>query len=287
VPSQILHQAQNSVTTPPQDNDYKAMQSYLQNTLTYFKDYQTKQNKIIDILNRKFYQMEQEKNSLSQECAKLHQENALYLQNINKASKDLQDLRQKNNLLEQEKSSLSQECAKLRQESTVLQQRQNTYKEEIDKLNNKNRQIEQEKVTISQQCEQYKKEKETYIQQISKLSEVSNPNNNTITEFNTWSSNPINQLPANFKYIKGVIKARSEQLLEESVYETNWISNRDGGKIYLFPNPRIFDELTDIREVYKITGTLKSKGQNKIRITKPCEIGDKGYINYPGELQIL
>jgi hypothetical protein len=106
--------------------------------------------------------------------------------------------------------------------------------------------------------------------------------------FNNWAYNPRRTLPlSHFYYLKSDIKIRSEQTLVEVQTESKWITNRLGNKKYLFPNPRFFDEATDIKEFYKTTGALKAKNHNAIKVTEPCEIADKGYINYPGKLAIL
>ncbi|MDR3301553.1 MAG: hypothetical protein LBT01_03370 [Spirochaetaceae bacterium] len=108
-----------------------------------------------------------------------------------------------------------------------------------------------------------------------------------VDDFNNWACNPLKILPSRFYYLKGDIKVRNEQIFVESEAESKWITNRLGAQKYLFPNPRFFYEATDIRELYKITGTLKAKGQNNIRISEPCKILDKGYINYAGKLTLL
>jgi hypothetical protein len=108
-----------------------------------------------------------------------------------------------------------------------------------------------------------------------------------VEDFNNWAGNPSRPLPSRFYYLRSDIKIRSEQMIAESQTESKWITNRRGSKKYLFTNPRFLDEATDISEFYKITGSLKARGRNAIKITEPCEIADKGYINYPGKLTLL
>ncbi|MDR1159650.1 MAG: hypothetical protein LBK69_03390 [Syntrophomonadaceae bacterium] len=108
-----------------------------------------------------------------------------------------------------------------------------------------------------------------------------------IAEFNSWAANPTVHLPPNFQYITGDMQIRTEQTLIISNVETQWIVNNTGKK-YLFPNPCLFDGLTNISKFYKMDAVgLKAKGQNRLRIKKPCEMSDKGWIEYPGELELL
>jgi hypothetical protein len=108
-----------------------------------------------------------------------------------------------------------------------------------------------------------------------------------ISDFNLWAANPSARLPSNFHYITGDLQIRTEQALPQSAAETQWIVNNTAKK-YLFPNPHLFDELTDISRLYRTnSGNLKPQGQNKIRIVKACEISDKGWVDYPGELELL
>jgi len=77
--------------------------------------------------------------------------------------------------------------------------------------------------------------------------------------------------------------------LEESTNENSkWITNREGTKKYLFPNPNSFTTLTDITGLYDMDlSRLRDKGQNKVKITKPCEMEPNGFIWEKGELQLL
>jgi hypothetical protein len=109
-----------------------------------------------------------------------------------------------------------------------------------------------------------------------------------VSVFNRWAANPVTPLPAAFSYLKGDMKIRTNQSIVETAAESKWIYNRDGAKKYLFPNPKFFDQMTDISELYKMDQSLlKAKGQNKIHVGTPCEITGNGYINYPGDLTLL
>jgi hypothetical protein len=109
-----------------------------------------------------------------------------------------------------------------------------------------------------------------------------------LNDFNTWASNPDKALPGNFRYLEGDFKIRSSNPIRECASPSKWIINKDGSTRFLFPNPNAFNEMTNISELYSIKdGVLKPKGQNRLQITKPCEIKDRDYIDFPGELQLL
>ncbi|MDR3357206.1 MAG: hypothetical protein LBO04_08505 [Spirochaetaceae bacterium] len=109
-----------------------------------------------------------------------------------------------------------------------------------------------------------------------------------LSVFNEWAKNPVTPLPSGFYYLQNNIRIRSSQPLVTSTLETKWISNSGGIRQYLFPNPNSFNEMTNISELYVIkAGALKPKGQNRLQITKPCEMKDRGYIDFPGELRLL
>jgi hypothetical protein len=109
-----------------------------------------------------------------------------------------------------------------------------------------------------------------------------------LSVFNEWAKNPVTPLPSGFYYLQNDIKIRSPQPLVKSALETKWISNSEGIRQYLFPNPNSFNEMTNISELYVIKeGALKPKDQNRLQITKPCEMKDRGYIDFPGELRLL
>ncbi|GHV78315.1 hypothetical protein AGMMS49944_01060 [Spirochaetia bacterium] len=106
--------------------------------------------------------------------------------------------------------------------------------------------------------------------------------------FNKWAGNPSSDLPKAFYYIEGDIKIRTKHSIKESFTETKWITNREGMKKYLFPNPCSFNQMTDISTLYEMDqAKLKGKGQNKIKVVKPCEMIEAGFIEFKGELEIL
>jgi len=109
-----------------------------------------------------------------------------------------------------------------------------------------------------------------------------------VSSFNTWAINPQLKLPSAFYYVKENPKIKTSQSLSETSKPTKWIVNRDGTKKYLFPNPNFFNRFTDISAFYILdVNFLRAEGQNRIEITKPCEMTDSGFINFSGELDIL
>ena len=107
--------------------------------------------------------------------------------------------------------------------------------------------------------------------------------------FNLWAEKLSVPLPLEtFYYIEGEMNIRVKREIKESVAETKWITNRNGIKKYLFPNPNSFNQMTDIHELYKMDqAKLKGRGQNKIRIVNPCEMTKDGFVEFPGELELL
>jgi hypothetical protein len=107
--------------------------------------------------------------------------------------------------------------------------------------------------------------------------------------FNRWAANPVPRtLPSGFAYAEGEFKIRSKNDYKPaSSSESKWIVNTRGGKKYLLPNPLSFNQLTNISELYHMDMSRLQPANNKIKIVKPCELLDGGYINYPGELTIL
>ena len=109
-----------------------------------------------------------------------------------------------------------------------------------------------------------------------------------IDTFNRWASNPNSNLPQTFYYLKGDVKIRTNMQLVASNIPTKWIVNSVGETRYLFPNPNTFDDRTDISQIYNMDlNALKLKGQNRIKIIKACEMTDKGFVEFKGELQLL
>jgi len=107
--------------------------------------------------------------------------------------------------------------------------------------------------------------------------------------FNSWAANPKNTLPSSFRYLVEEPKLRINQTFSETDTdtETKWIINKFGIKKYIFPNPNFFNLFTET-SLYKIDAKLlKPKGQNRIKIVKPCLAEDSGFISYPGVLDFL
>ncbi|MDR3266056.1 MAG: hypothetical protein LBT24_00600 [Tannerella sp.] len=109
-----------------------------------------------------------------------------------------------------------------------------------------------------------------------------------LMNFNGWASSPTSLLPSAFSYVTGEFHLRAtSQQFSQTAQETAWIMNRERQKM-LFPNPRLLDPMRDISELYKMDQSkVKPKGENKICIKKPCIITDTGYIEFPGELELL
>jgi hypothetical protein len=109
-----------------------------------------------------------------------------------------------------------------------------------------------------------------------------------IAKFNNWAANPIGVIPSGFTFLAGDFRIRTQQVMTETAEETKWITNSGGGKKYLLPNPNMFNQMTNISELYTIDQRmLKEKGKNKIQIIKPCEILSHGWIAFTGEIKIL
>jgi hypothetical protein len=107
--------------------------------------------------------------------------------------------------------------------------------------------------------------------------------------FNRWAANPApGTLPLGFRYAEGEFRIRSKNdYRQSSSGSSKWIVNTTGGKKYLLPNPLSFDLLTNISELYQMDMSRLQPSRNRLKVIKPCELLDEGYINYPGELIIL
>jgi hypothetical protein len=109
-----------------------------------------------------------------------------------------------------------------------------------------------------------------------------------VSEYNEWAKNPVSSLPVAFTYLEGDMRTRQEQSFKITARESIWITNKNGRPRCLFPNPRLFDQMTDLNDIYKMDmSKLRSKGSNRIRIITPCMMSDKGFISYGGELELL
>jgi seryl-tRNA synthetase len=175
----------------------------------------------------------------------------------------------KNETLEQALNQTRQEKAAAEAKSGELERNSSALKNKIKELEKENQQLNLKLGNVNNRLQVDKDDLEL------------------IARFNNWASVPQNRLDTNFMYVSGELKIRQIQTLTESTNETRWIKNRTGKKHYIFPNPCLFDEMTDISEFYKINGSLGPKGQNKLKIIKPCEISETGFIEYPGELELL
>jgi hypothetical protein len=231
----------------------------LQRVQNYFKEYQRKQEDIVNRTQKQYSDLVQAYNELKNNFIKMQQENT----NLQTFYKKAQITFKHHQI----------EIKKLKDDNDDLER-------QIKELKDRNLVLEQQKTQSSLPS--------------AKPQSLSVPvsdsvDTNILNNFNRWGRNPVNAvLPPDFKYIKGEMKSRCEQPLDISDEVENWLINTAGTKRYLFPNPRLFDELTNIDGFYKMDkNRLKEKGKNKIQIIKPCEISGKGWVSYPGELELL
>jgi hypothetical protein len=115
-----------------------------------------------------------------------------------------------------------------------------------------------------------------------------NYNKETLETFNRWAKYPSRNLStADFSYVSGEFHLRIKQNLTITDEPTAWIVNKTGPRM-LLPNPNFLDPMRDISELYTMDqNRLKPKGQNSFRITKPCLMAETGFIEFPGELELL
>jgi hypothetical protein len=110
-----------------------------------------------------------------------------------------------------------------------------------------------------------------------------------VESFNIWAANPTGPLPDGFTFLEGdPVMEGFQYHMTETSKETKWITNRNGLKKYLFPNPNFCDTKTKITMFYKmdLESVLRVKPSgNKIKIKRPCEIYDS--IIFPGKLELL
>jgi hypothetical protein len=176
-----------------------------------------------------------------------------------------------------------------------------TYIPAIEKINNRNRELNQTLeakeariVKLENICANLAAEIKTLslrMAQFEKTSEAAQPaeTNAIINKFNIWAANPVTPLPSAFAYLSGDFRIRTvNQQIISTQDESKWIVNREGKKIFLLPNPRFFNQMTNILELYEMDQKLlKEKGKNKINIIIPCEISSTGFVEFPGKLEIL
>ncbi|GMO52841.1 MAG: hypothetical protein Pg6C_19030 [Treponemataceae bacterium] len=174
------------------------------------------------------------------------------------------------------------------------------FRDAIQKLNERNIQLDRDVSNIKIQIEKLQKmfdefayEIKTISSRIEKFEKPEKPDQTAsadiiISKFNSWASNPFVPLPQAFSFLAGEFRIRTSRQLQSTPEETGWITNREGLKKYLLPNPNSFNQMTNILELYEMDqNMLKEKGKNKIKIITPCEMANNGFINMPGKLQIL
>jgi uncharacterized repeat protein (TIGR02543 family) len=151
----------------------------------------------------------------------------------------------------------------------------------IDKIKKDNALLEEENRRLKGQINELQEERRTSD---NIASGVLDPKD----VFNGWAANPVNPLPRAFYYtnLPKQLQIRTVQNFSSTSDEQAlWITNYEGSQKYLFPNPRVIDQMTDISTFYKGgTGFMKGKGQNRFRIIKACEMNPNGFIEFPGEM---
>ena len=111
----------------------------------------------------------------------------------------------------------------------------------------------------------------------------------TVAAYNEWAANPSQPLPNGFEYLKNKNpRIREAQPFEPSSEPSGWIYNTGGARRYLFPNPNTFNQMTNIRELYKLDqNLLQAKGSNAAFITDPVKVDARtGFIEYSGSLEV-
>jgi hypothetical protein len=109
----------------------------------------------------------------------------------------------------------------------------------------------------------------------------------SVEGFNNWAANPTGPLPEGFMFIAETPKIRAKQTFTESKTPTLWITNREGAKKYLFPNPAKFNQMTHIKDLADYDmGALKAAGKNTLKITKPIEMTAEGWIEFKGAMEL-
>jgi hypothetical protein len=162
------------------------------------------------------------------------------------------------------------------------------YSSNIDDMRDKYNFLERDVSGIKNEISILKNKVETLYSGKKITENVSSGNLSPAEAFNLWSASPYGPLPEVFYYIEGKMNIRTKRDIKESMKDTLWITNRKGQKKYLFPNPNLFDQMTNIMELYKMDQSkLKGKGQNKLKIITPCEMTKDGFVEFAGELELL
>jgi hypothetical protein len=154
-------------------------------------------------------------------------------------------------------------------------------KSELTRLNNENS-------TYRSRINGLENEIKTLREEKSVASDIASGSLDPVSVFNNWAASPASPLPKAFCYIEGDMNIRTpRELKPSSNVDSKWISNYEGEK-FLFPNPNSFNQMTNLSELYKMDQSkLKSKGQNRIKIVRPCKMTNSGFVEFPGELEIL
>ena len=63
--------------------------------------------------------------------------------------------------------------------------------------------------------------------------------------------------------------------------------DKGNGEKYLFPNPVLFDDRTNISQLYEGDMTKIKPKNNRIEVLEPCEITEPGFIEFRGKFRLL
>jgi ABC-type transporter Mla subunit MlaD len=239
----------------------------------------------IGIINRRYDEIT---NQLSQKIAELEKADSTFSERIgiinkhydeitNQLSQKIADLEKADSTLFRNIGIINGNHAGITNQFSQLSQKIAELEKTVGTLNDKNRELAK-KIT---DLEPKNKPLPSRIDENVQIDGI-------ITQFNSWAANPTGHIPPGFAFLDGNFKILTKQPLTKTKEETNWITNENGEKKYLFPNPNSFDQMTDICELYAMNqNMLKEKGRNKIEITTACEISASGWIDFAGKLKIL
>ena len=210
------------------------------------------------------------------------------------------------NIFNNELMQIREDLAQIKRSLDTVRLTKTSVSPELDRAANLEQEREKERLRIKLEEELRERERERERQRNKQAEEDRRKQEETeriikdmetgrkdpVEMFNTWALNPLPPLPEPyFCYLKGEPKLRKEWAMipADASQKTNWITNKYGNKKYLFPNPNTFDQFTDITEFYKMDlALLKSKGNNRIKITDACEMAAAtGFINFSGKLELL
>jgi chaperonin cofactor prefoldin len=240
-------------------------------------------------------------NQHSQEIGELKEKANFFSKNIDtiikkneKYSQDIANvyssLKQCGDFLNQHGGSIvrvDKKNSELSQKIESLEKKLKNLTEDISAANSKNRELEKKIAELESKNKQSNDSYASNFRQPEKAPQ-NVQTDSVIAKFNNWAANPAGRIPSEFAFLAGDPRIRTQQQLAETTEETKWITNRTGGKKYLFPNPNSFNQMTNLRGLYDMDQLLlKEKGRNKIKIITPCEISASGWIEFAGELKIL